>query len=189
MPNPYRERGGKNRPSRKTYVEPKHNNTTLAMVQQEAVFNAHFETNEIERCRILGIKPRRSLTQTQYLGVLPEKVEFEQLHGKQIDLRRLPTDRYKQPLPLKDCTYNQIVAALVEVNTRSRITWKSDKNLLNLTKVDQFGTQKDRKGNVIGTAFKRETSKSKRRIYMPEIIDEATFDSGDMTTEEAERTI
>lgn len=187
MPNPYRERGGKNRPSRKTFTEPKHHTTTLAMVLEEAPFNSHFETNEAERCKALGIKPRKSLTQTQMLGVFGPKVETELLRGKQIDKRRLPSDRYGRPFPLDKCTYEQVVAALIEVNTRSRITWKSDTTLLNQTKVDQFGTKKDRKGNVIGTPFTRETSKSKRRVYLPEIVDAATFDSGDMTNDDADK--
>lgn len=186
MANPYRERGGKNRPSRKTFTEPKHHTTTLAMVLEEAPFNAHFETNEAERCQQLGIKPRKSLTQTQMLGVFGPKVETELLRGKQIDRRRLPSDRYGRPFPLNLCTYEQVVAALIEVNTRSRITWKSDSTLLNLTKVDQFGTKKDRKGNVIGTPFTRVTSQTKRPKYEPEIVDVATFDTGDMTTKDAD---
>ena len=108
--------------------------------------NSHFDGEETPEDHII---PRRSTTRQQYLGIVPQTLEFEELK---------PVWRLQRIMKGKD------KGKLVETTEPNiRVTWKSDKTLLNRSKVESFET--------LAKQFSRVTSHSKRRVYQPEQLD------------------
>lgn len=93
--------------------------------------NTHFDGEETTEDFIV---PRRSITVKQGLEYKPLQMEFEDRNGKQLD---------------------KVSKKLVAVNER-RLVWKSDRTLLNRSKIDDPYKK--------FTEIKRLTSKSKRMV-------------------------
>jgi hypothetical protein len=104
--------------------------------------NEHYAGRETYKDYIV---PRRSITETQQLGIAFPKIETVAMKSRQLD-------KGKIIFPGEDPS-----SYMIET-TDQRVVWRSDKTLLNRSKVDQFG-----EGN--GTLFPRMTSRSKRIDY------------------------
>lgn len=152
MSNPYRTRGGLNRPSKQPrehgprvrelkFDEAKylHQPSQSQVVADANKFNNNSEVIEDREGYLI---PRKSLTHKYSLGNFPQDIEVEVMKGRQLDhCKTSPT--FGQ---MVDFTYNRLV-------------WKSDKTLLDPTKVDaKIGGSK---------GFKRITSHTKRMITEP----------------------
>jgi hypothetical protein len=116
-----RKRGGKlHRPSRKSYIEPKHEVSNTARLYDEG--GIYYDCAEGETVEEHGT-PRKSLTDQLHLKVFPQLFETEERAEKQRDRK---------------------TGKLVGV-TRPRIVWKSDKTLLRGGKPEQFGGERGTK--------------------------------------------
>lgn len=121
--------------------------------------NTHFDGEETAEDFII---PRRSLTRKQYLPNFPQTVEVEVMS---------PIKRWQ--LATKGPNKGKLVYTEEE---NIRVTFKSSKNLLNQSKVDQFGTL-NRKTGLREDRVHRVTSQSKRHTFTSEPLAADAFET------------
>jgi hypothetical protein len=164
-------------------VHSQSQSATAAIGNTYAKFHACAEVEETVETHVI---PRKSITESQLLGVFPQQIETAPIPTKQLD-KQPPTctkcgktDRVTLITDFWLCKrigcYVRMPIRMIET-TNNRVTWKSDKTLLNRTKAEKDVIVK-REGLIREGLNTRKTITTEREVSPEPVIisDAADYD-------------